>query len=164
MPTLTDRFEKAEEVLALSPPMLGGFLLEHLETIRGTDIRESERSFEMTGTCYDIAENYKKRGFGRTKDLSRAIAEAWNWLLVEGHLALDPEQSGHLSCFVTRRGIECSTHEGVEQYQQRRLFSADLLTKTIQNLCFADYLAGDFESAVLKAFRQVEIEVRTVGG
>ncbi len=160
MASLTDRFETAREILALPIRTLAGFLLEHIETMRKSDPRNSERSFQLQGVLHWIVEEYAKKGFGRTTDLSRAIAEAWNWLIIEGLLAFDPEQSG-VSCFVTRGGIKCSTSDGVEEYRKRRLFSPDLLNKTIRDSSIADYLAGDFESAILKAFRKIEIEVRS---
>jgi uncharacterized protein (TIGR02391 family) len=161
---LTDRFFTAQEVIALPIELLAGFLLEHLETVRTSDTRNSERMLDLHGTVAWIVEQYAKRGFGRMTDLRRVIAEAWNWLIVEGFVALDPEASGGHLFFITRRGMQCRTHDGVEEYRKRRLLSAELLHDTLRDCSLGDYLAGDFETAILKAFRKVEIEVRSACG
>lgn len=132
MAYLEDRFKTAQEILELPTEMLAGFLLEHLETVSKSDPRNSGRAFELCTTARGIAEHYSKDGFGRVTDLRRAIAEVWSWLIVEGQLAVDPEHSHGNWCFVTRRGIECSTHEGLAEFRKRRLFSPGLLNKKIR--------------------------------
>ncbi|MGD9855844.1 MAG: TIGR02391 family protein [Planctomycetaceae bacterium] len=161
---LTDRFHTAQEIIALPTELLAGFLLEHLEAIRTADPRNSERMLDLHDTVAWIVEQYAKTGFGRTTDLRRVIAEAWNWLMVEGLVALDPESSGGHLFFITRRGMQCRTHDGVEEYRKRRLLSPELLHNAIRDCSLGDYLAGDFESAILKAFRKVEIEMRSACG
>jgi hypothetical protein len=139
MAYIFDRFKTAQEILELPTEMLAGFLLEHLETMRKSNPRNSERAFDLYTTSHGISEHYSKLGFGRVTDLRRAIAEVWSWLIVEGHLAVDPENSQGNSCFVTRRGIACGTHEGLEEFRKRRLFSPDLLNKKIRDSSLADY-------------------------
>lgn len=161
---LTGRFQTAQELIALPTEPLAGFLLEHLEAVRTSDPRNFERALDLHENVTWIVKQYAEKGFGRTTDLQRVIGEAWNWLIVEGLVALDPESSVGHRFFITRRGMQCRTNDGVEEYRKRRLLSAELLHETIRDCSLGDYLAGDFESALLKAFRKVEIEIRSACG
>ncbi|WP_197532353.1 TIGR02391 family protein [Symmachiella macrocystis] len=164
MLNISDRFKTAQEVLAFPTEILAGFLLEHLREFRTSGSQDSESMLDIHGIVASIVEQYAQRRFLRSADLRRSNGEAWNWLATEGLIALDPDSSNQHGFFITRRGLDCQTHEDVEEYRKRRLLNPDLLHPTVRQIALGEYLIGDFESAGLKAFRKVEIEVRAAGG
>jgi uncharacterized protein (TIGR02391 family) len=90
----------------------------------------------------------------------RAIFE----LEVSGHIMQDPTQSSDVFKILTDRGLavveqELSTME-LPSLDINELLSRDDLRNKVRD----DYLAGDYESAVFKAFKLVEETVRAKAG
>lgn len=101
--------------------------------------------------------------------VARALAEAWDWLVGEGLIAIDPlrVQRGTTVIgtvyFVTRLGKEVAKQgvKGLGEIRARRRLGVELhpkLEREIRNLV----RSGALEEAAFKALRQVEIEVRSL--
>lgn len=94
---------------------------------------------------------------------ARAIFEAWDWLIADGLLARDHEQS----CpwyFVTRRGEEVArSPDGPERLGAERRLAIDLHPR-LERRVRRQFVIGEYELAAFAAMREVEICVRELAG
>ncbi len=142
-----------EELLELEPEELAGLLLQYLLSEQG--------AVHPGNVARHIAGEYAPASRARVE---RAVAEAWTWLEREGLLAPDPTQWGSGWSFVTRRGERLQSADGVKKYRHANLLPRNLLHPTISDRVWPDFLRGDYDSAVFKAYRAVEVAVREAGG
>lgn len=85
--------------------------------------------------------------------------EAWAYLEHQGLLATDPNGSQ----FITRRGEAVKAREDFTSYTHGALLPDSMLHMTIWTEVKPLFLQGKYETAVLEAYRQVEIAVRDEG-
>jgi uncharacterized protein (TIGR02391 family) len=164
MALLQDRFSVATELLAQSVEDLAGYLLDHFNTLRTRDHSNfGAGAFDLHSIAYRLAEGYALKGFHRTDDVKRAIAEAWSWLVRAGLLVSEADHP-HNRHFMSKQALALRTPDDLEEFRKRRLISGDILHPSIRDCSWGDYLKGDYETAILKAYRKVEVEVRTAGG
>ena len=90
-----------------------------------------------------------------------AFAEAWNWLTVQGLLIKDVGPNGN-NGFVrlSRQAKSLLSSERFIDYSKGVSFPKSLLHPSISQDVWIDLSRGDYETAVFKAFRMVEIAVR----
>jgi Protein of unknown function (Hypoth_ymh) len=98
--------------------------------------------------------------------IQHAVLEGWAWLLGEGLLAPVPHGFGSSSgwVFVTRRGQRIVSEETAADYTKASFLPWKLIHPQIAKACRAAFLRGDYQTAVFKAFKEVEVEVRAAGG
>ncbi len=91
------------------------------------------------------------------------IAAAWQWLLGQGFIASDPQQSSGDWVNVTLAGREALAEPNL----LARLSAQDLLGRELDQRLGKStrtFRAGDYDTAVHQALREVEVAVRTAGG
>lgn len=91
--------------------------------------------------------------------LAQHFMEAWMWLEREGLLAPKPADIGDWR-FVTRRGYAVVKEEDFETFLQTRLFPQHIdpvMAKAVKPM----FMRGDYETAVFRAFKEVEVRVRS---
>lgn len=94
-----------------------------------------------------------------------AVAEAWNWLLVQGLLIAQPGINGTNGWVMfSRRGKKLLEEGSFKTYTNSLAFPKSLLHPAIREEVWLDIVRGDLETAVFKSFRAVEIAVREAGG
>jgi len=143
----------AEQLLALEPEELGGLVLEILNTQTG-------RPFQREAFIHpNNVQGYPRP---QQQQILSALSEAWNWLLSAGLVA---EQDGypHITFFVTRRGLQLRTTRDFEAFRKARLLPKELLHGAIAEPVWILFIRGDYDTAVFKAFKEVEVRVRAVG-
>lgn len=94
-----------------------------------------------------------------------AVTEAWSWLIHNGLLVPSPSQSntsGYME--LTRRGLEVAAAGTFDNYRKAAAFPRSLLHPTISAKAWANFIRGDYDTAVFQAFKEVEVTVRTAGG
>jgi uncharacterized protein (TIGR02391 family) len=93
--------------------------------------------------------------------LAERIAAAWQWMLGQGYIAPDPQQSGNW-VNVTSAGREALTDPNfMIQLNARQLLGRELdqrLEKARRT-----FEAGDYDTAVHQALKEVEVTVRAAG-
>ena len=162
---LFEMLPDADCLLTLEPEELAGpFLL----SLAGND------NINLTAI---IAYDDMEREIDRNPDLKYpdecrenvlfALMEAWQWLEREGFVAPRPpnlaryEVSGSTTrYFVTRRGQEVETREDLQTYRKANLLPKRQLHPIIAQKVWSIFLQGDYDTAVLQAFKQVEVAVR----
>ena len=94
-----------------------------------------------------------------------AVAEAWNWLIVQGMLVPEPGINGTNGFMLLSRRAERLLRDGkFKTYARSAAFPKSLVHPMIADDVWLDLARGDLETAVFKAFRAVEISVRQAGG
>ncbi len=89
--------------------------------------------------------------------------EAWMYLERQGFVAPLPGQQGEWM-FVTRRGKKVADDDDFENYKQIYLLASDSLDPVLLQKVKSDFARGDYDSAILKAYKEVEVRVRKKAG
>lgn len=155
MPNLIDYLPTADALLELEPEDLGAILLA-IVSQPPVSIRFTLSNIEMP------LWNAERAGYPhhRRQAVGRAIAEAWAWLQAEGLVMQDPEQSAGWFC-LTRRGSRLKSSADVRAYRKGNLLPASALHPSLVEKVRPMFLRGDYDDAVFKSFKTVEMAVRT---
>ena len=79
----------------------------------------------------------------------------------EGLIAYRPFKGDQgANYFVTRRGQTYKTHVDFESFRRAKILPREMLPDAIDQSVFPMFLRGQYETAVLEAFRLLEIRVR----
>jgi uncharacterized protein (TIGR02391 family) len=156
MPTLPELFPNADDVIDLEPEELAWRILQILAV-------DPDRKHRLSGLHQIMLHYGAGRRYPLDERLSRAIGEGWGWLVNEGILVPDPSETPHGQYFVTRRGQQLRTRADFASYRKASVFPKELLHTRIQSKAWPLFRRGDHDVAVLQAFKEVEIAVRTAG-
>jgi uncharacterized protein (TIGR02391 family) len=91
------------------------------------------------------------------------LMEGWMWLEREGFIGIKPNDQFGLQYFVTRKGDRVAQEEDFEAYRKAGLFPAyvdAVLIRMVKPL----FIRGDYDTAVFRAFKEVEVRVRKKAG
>lgn len=115
----------------------------------------------------DLNLNYPYKSYDK---VLFALMEAWQWLECEGFVAQRPTSLlGRTTVpytteyFVTRRGLSVETPEDLESYRKVNLLPKARLHPIITQKVWSLFLQGDYDTAVFRAFKAVEVAVRKAG-
>lgn len=144
-------FESPDDLLALEPEELAEYLLGELQGRGGGKIGRSDLG---TDPRHPTAWGPK------TEACRRAIMEAWAVLERDGLVASDPGNQ-YPVFFVTRRGHEAKMPGSYEALKYARLFPRSSIHESLERAVYPLFLRGDYETATIKAFKEVEVAVRT---
>src|SRR5438445_3192290 len=87
----------------------------------------------------------------------------FRWMMSAGILALDTQQQGGHSMFITRRGSALKAIDQFRDFRQASLLSPKLLHPIISEKAWLTFIRGKYDTDVFEAFKEVEIAVRTAG-
>jgi len=158
-PSIHSLLPNHEDLLELEPEVLAGVVLEYLNSIpaKDADSKLNRHNFGLS----DTAEGYPRK---RKDEILRALMEAWVWLEREVLLAPKPASGGLLSVFITRRGKLLVNRIDVEAYRKTNLLPERQLHPVIAQKVWSLFLQGDYDTAIFRAFKEVEVAVRDAGG
>jgi uncharacterized protein (TIGR02391 family) len=137
-------FPPEREVLQMAPEELGPHILRHL--LKGAD---ANRFNFMLGVP--------------SGQITNCFMEAWGWLEREGFIAHQANDMHGMSFFITRKGHTIAGAEDFDAWRRANLFPEDLdaaLMRYVRPL----FLRGDYDTAVFRAFKEVEVRVRKKAG
>jgi uncharacterized protein (TIGR02391 family) len=145
-----------EEIQELPVDELGIRLLHRFS--RGNPRSISRHNLTQTGLSMWL-------GLTSTSDrVFRALGEAYDWLMYNGLIANLPGSHNAEFAYVTDRGKDLlQASEPLKDIAAARRLSAHM-HPLIARRVRTQFLIGEYESAVLLAFREVEIRVRQLGG
>ena len=171
---LFEIFPDAEDLLSLSAEELAGPLLVSLEGSEQINLEDEitpksiEREIKNGVNRNNPNLNYLYKSH---EDVLFALMEAWQCLLSEGFVAPRPANlrsttgmSQNTTYFVTRRGKKIETLEDFEAYRKADLLRKHQLHPIIADKVWFIFVQGSYGTAVLEAFKQVEVAVREAGG
>lgn len=94
-----------------------------------------------------------------------AIAESWSWLVGNGLLVPDHGMNGSNGFMrISRKGESLLASGGFARFIQDLQFPKALLHASIADSVWGDLVRGELDTAVFKAFKAVEVAVRSSGG
>lgn len=101
---------------------------------------------------------------GRNSEIEIAIAEAWNWLEVQGFLVAAPGTNGAAGWRIySRRAQRMGSADDVAGYVRARWIPRDILHPRIAEKVYAAFIRSEFDVAAFQAMKAVEIYVREAG-
>jgi uncharacterized protein (TIGR02391 family) len=133
-------FPPEDQILEMEPEELGPYILKLM--LRGADTNR-----------YNFALGI------RTGPLTQRFMEAWGWLEREGFLAHAANDVHGLNFFVTRAGQQVATDEDFEARRKAAIFP-DGLDPIIARAVKPLFVRGDYDTAVFRAFKEVEVRLR----
>ena len=174
MPIFSKLFEilpDAEKLLSLEPEELAGPLLISLEGIKQIDPEGLITHKKMVKEIERRSHSNPQLKYPKVcdEDVLLALMEAWQCLLSEGFVAQKPTdlhtyRTSTTKYFVTRRGQKIEKLEDYEAYRKADLLRKHQLHPIIAEKVWFIFAQGSYGTAVLEAYKQVEIAVREAGG
>ncbi|NBQ68821.1 MAG: TIGR02391 family protein [Nitrosomonadaceae bacterium] len=161
MVTLTSKIPDVDVLVALAPEELAGVVLRLAhERLQNGKIHLQSLVSDIHGTL-GISDGYPQN---RRQDAELALAEAWNWLSVQGLLIPSLGINGNNGWMhLSRRARTILADDSFNTYTRSVAFPKSLLHPSIADQVWIDIIRGDIETAVFKAFREVEVAVRKAG-
>ena len=157
-PILLESMIDANTALAIEPEELAGVLWMHLNSLPDRDSALNRHNFFQ-----DPRHTFAGFPPDKREAVADAFLAAWTWLEREG-LLLPRVGAGHPDwVFVSRRGRAMQRRADVDTYRRAHMLSPKLLHPAIAERVTANFLRGDYDMAVLQAFKEVEVAVRTAG-
>jgi uncharacterized protein (TIGR02391 family) len=160
MARLHDLIPDADVLLDLEPEELGLVILRVLNA-------DGEPRYHGGNFAGQFAPQMRS-GYpdGHAETIQRAVIEAWAWLEAQGLLVPEPHPSSFNArwVFVSRRGRRVVSEETAADYAQASSLPWHLIHPQIAKASRTAFLRGDYQTAVFKAFKEVEVEVRAAGG
>ena len=149
-----DFFPPIELALNMEPEELAPFLLRHLKTVNHIN-----RYNYTLRTNSDLQEYAGER----VETFQKRLMEAFIWLEREMFIAPMPDKQGDWG-FITRRGEKALEEEDFNAYSYGRLLPSENLHPVIASRVKPLFLRGDYDTAIFRAFKAVEVAVRKKGG
>ena len=144
-------FPPIETALELEPEELAVFVLRHL----GMGLRMNRHNYTLS-----TQPEYIEYAGGQIEEFCRRLMEAWIWLEKEMFLAPRPASAGSDEFFITRRGNKVLEGHNFESYKKGHLLPSEGLDPILVRKVKPSFIGGDYDTAVLLAFKEVEIRVR----
>jgi uncharacterized protein (TIGR02391 family) len=161
MATLISLIPDVDVLVALAPEELAEVVLRLAEE------RRQNRLIHIQSLASDIhGQPGTSNGYpqNRKQDAELALAEAWNWLTLQGLLIPEPGTNGNTGWMILSRRAESILANGsFNTYTRSLAFPKAMLHPSIANEVWLDIVRGDVETAVFKSFRAVEVAVRETG-
>jgi uncharacterized protein (TIGR02391 family) len=162
MPRLYDLIPDVDTLLLLAPEELAQQLLYLAKENRQNSMVMLEFA---VGALFDGPSNATGYPRERSRDIEIALAEAWNWLVVNSLLIAEPGINGRNGWFTfSRRAQEMSSEAEFRSYREAIGFPKSLLHPLIADQAWINLARGEFDTAVFVSFRSVEEVVREASG
>ena len=145
------------DVVSLPPEELAVLLLQNLNYLAVHDPmhrRQENTAFSFSNYVTQRSSEYENTG---QQSCAFAIAAAWQHLVTTGMLAPYPQhQAGQY--FLTPRGRAVQSKSDYDHFRKVALYPRGFIHPVKES--FAEFLRGDYETAVFKAFKAIEVAVR----
>ena len=113
--------------------------------------------------AYQMTVSSQKQILAQHSDLVERMSAAWQWLLRQGYIAPDPQQSGGDWVNVTHDGRGAlADPRALERLRARELLGRDVDSRLGKARRLFD--GGDYDTAVHVALKAVEVAVRDAAG
>lgn len=148
MPTLTSLIPDVEVLVSLAPEELADVVLRLAAEHRQNNLAHLQNiTPQISGTFGGRDGNPENR----RSEVEAALAEAWNWLLVQGLLIPEPGLNGRNGFMILSRSAKKILADGnFKTYARSVSFPKTLLHPSIVDDVWLDLVRGDIETAVSK--------------
>lgn len=157
---LRDIIPDSTTVNSLEVEELAAGVLGHLIWLVNNDDGYKRNTLHVMNYCMAESKGYEERGQPKCAE---ALAEAWEYLRTTGMLARNIDQTADFT-FLTRKARAMKSTEDYEHFKKASLYPRSSIHPVIAAETYAEFLRGDYETAVFKAFKAVEVAVRKHSG
>lgn len=157
---LNDVYPPPEELLDFDPEEVASLMLDHLCEFED----EKPGNSNLSSFNYTIADSINSYAGDKRIKVGRILMESWNWLENEGMLATYPNESSGTYRFVTRKGFAHRTKKDLDSYRQALKLPKENLDQKLLKNVYPMFLRGDYDTAILQAYKEVEVRVRDKAG
>ena len=154
---LIDVIPNAEVLLSLTPEELAGSVIEYFQS-KGDPDKFMENPTNFSGES--IVQDYAPE---KRKECQVALMEAWSCLEREGLIVRDPGNLYSWYIF-SRRGKQIRNKREFETFRHANLFPNDTIHPDLVEGVYPLFIRGDYETAIFKSFKLVEVAVRNAAG
>lgn len=154
---LSEALPPPEELLQLEPEEVATFLLDYL-----CDSEEQKRG-HLSRHNFTLDDNISRYAGDKTKEVGKAIMEAWCWLEKEGMIAPTPNSGGDWR-YVTKKGFKYRKKADLETYKKSYLLRREALDSNLFDNVYNLFIRGDYDTAVFRSYKEVEVRVREKSG
>jgi hypothetical protein len=164
MPQFKDAFPEPDTLLKLEPEEVGALLITYFNSgpYLATNLKVGDGSLDQGAFMNHCPEVNQYAGQKPLTQVTQAFLEGWAWLEREGLIARKPNPNA-MHFVITRRGREIRTHADAETYKRANLLRENSLHPILAQKVTSLFLRGDYDIAVLQAFKEVEVRVRIAG-
>ncbi|MDD5546875.1 MAG: TIGR02391 family protein [Candidatus Omnitrophica bacterium] len=155
---LKDVLLPPDELLLLEPEEIAAFLLDYL-----CGSVEQQRG-HLNRHNFTLNENISRYAGDKTNEVGKAIMEAWCWLEKEGMIAPTPNMSGSDWRYVTKKGFKYRKKVDLDTYKKNYLLHKEALDGNLFDNVYNLFIRGDYDTAVFRAYKEVEVRVREKAG
>lgn len=135
-----------QQTLALPIDALALEILQDFKAVDGWNRHNWLAESQHYGTASDVA-------------IAAALSEGWGWLVSHGLVVRDPQQTSADAYRVSRLGEQTLQH-GLARLVAAERLGVEKLHPRIGQRVEQQFLLGEYEQAILIAYREVEIRVR----
>ncbi len=144
-----------ELLLSLEPEELAVVVLQYFN-LPGMNVQLNRDSFGMPHTVKEYPRELQKK-------IREVLMEAWMWL--EHQRLVIPKPGGYDQYYIiTAKGKELRDSTDLEVYRKANLLPQQLLHSSIAEDVWSNFLRDKYDTAILEAFKEVEVAVRNAGG
>src|SRR5215469_187581 len=160
---LSSLVPNAADLLALEAEEVAGVLLAHLNSYDATNTGGGAVQYgRINQYNFFLALDHNPEYPGRQAEVNRVLLEGWSWLQAEEFLIRDANANVN-SFFLSRRAQQLKTRDDFAAYRKASLLPKGQLHPLIATKVYPAFLRGEYDTAVFKAFREVEVAVRSAG-
>jgi hypothetical protein len=95
--------------------------------------------------------------------VQEVLSEGWAWLVREGLLVLSPRDSSNSAYVISRRGRQLRTSTYFEAFKRGTLLGHRTLDAVLTVRVISLFSRGQYDLAILAAFKEVEVRTRSKG-
>lgn len=162
MSNLLERLPPVEEASNLEPDELGSYLLPFLQESMREERTKKVNRYNIINAAFIRIEDRPHR-----ETMIMRLAEGWAWLLSEGLIAPDPLENNPDWCVITRKGERFLAEDSARRlvaYKRAHLLPRGHLEAKMELAVRPIFSRGDYDTAVFRAFKEVEVKVREASG
>lgn len=161
MPTLAELVPNVEVLLALETEELAGFLLEVAPGVTQNRMFANEDFVAQVFPMHAHMDAYPRT---HERQVRLAIYEAFAWLEAQV-LIVPPDRSNgsHGWRTLSRRASGFKTRSDFEAFRKANLLPKGMLHQSIAEAVWPLFVRGDYDTAVFRAFKEVEVSTRAAG-
>ena len=157
MRKLTELVPDIETLLEMVPAELAGVAIEQLISAE----KASEKDLlHPAAFCRQHESFGQQLAPGVAERITKQLAEALSWLKTHGLIASSPESPVSGYFFVTRMGREVGSGKSLAAFRKAGELPKERMHLSIAERCHAQYIRGEFDSAVFEAYKTLEVKVR----
>ncbi len=153
---ITTIFPDPEVLIAMPTAELAGIVLEEMQ-------KQGDRYNTHPGnfTGNSLFSSYDQKYI---PEVQVALMEAWCFLVNEGMLIHEPGNSVPAWHILSRLAKSINTKHDFSAYLHSKLFPKETIHPLLTEKVYPLYMSGDYETAIFKAYKLIEVAVRDGAG